>query len=439
MKKKCMKVIILGLIFCFLMAGCGHADMEPGEMAANNLNDPEQAEEAAEAEQAETEHMEAEQTEREQEAESERDRTELKSTAELSPGQADAAAGLSPEQTDAYEQMALYIQEGFRVYRITENYQAYFGPIEKLEEESFVCDILLEGADILWSERIAYTLEGSGWYTFSGQYEPVFSKDFSRATKEDSDWAMELKENYQYKVPITERMDMPTAVHYYSEGGPVERDGWKSIPFGEKSSGYGYYIQPNLYTYQDERLDIDIVIEYPQISLSDDAAEERANEILRNAFFYGYDIDGEDRLISERKVCTSICRTYLITREDERYLSMRIYEDNYTRGANHPNEWETGITIDLQTGEALRLEDVTGKDRTVGSLLESGAFAVLVSWEGESTQDWINRMDRTEGEPLSDFDPYFYLTDDGIGLITFAGRYYNCLEASFEALGIDGI
>lgn len=44
-----------------------------------------------------------------------------------------------------------------------------------------------------------------------------------------------------------------------------------------------------------------------------------------------------------------------------------------------------------------------------------------------------------EEEPLSEYDSCFYLTENGLGIITFAGRYYNCLEASFEDLGIEGI
>ncbi len=66
--------------------------------------------------------------------------------------------GLSAEESDAYEQMALYIQEGFRIYGIEDVYQAYFGPIEE-EEELFSCDILLEGEGELWSEYISYTMD----------------------------------------------------------------------------------------------------------------------------------------------------------------------------------------------------------------------------------------------------------------------------------------
>lgn len=47
-----------------------------------------------------------------------------------------AAPELSAGETDAYEQMSLYIQEGFRIYGIEDAYQAYFGAVER-EEEKF--------------------------------------------------------------------------------------------------------------------------------------------------------------------------------------------------------------------------------------------------------------------------------------------------------------
>lgn len=354
------------------------------------------------------------------------------------PGE--AAPGLSAEESDAYEQMAFYIQEGFRIYGIDEAYQAYFGPIEE-EEELFSCDILLEGENDLWSESVSYTVdEENDWYKFSGQHEPLFSGDSSWMLREDDSFVTDLKENFRYKVRIAGRTDLPASVHYDSEGGPIEKDIWKEIPFRDMASGYGYYVRPVLYIYQDERLDIDITIEYPEISLSDGAdaeLEERINEAVRDAFFYGY--FSEDRLHPETNIYTSIGRTYSVTREDERYFSVSIYEGNYARGANHPNEWERGFTVDLRTGEVVHLEDVVGKEQSVRSLLESGVFESLLSWEGESTQDWIDGLYMEEEEQLSEYDSYFYLTEDGLGIITFQGRYYNCLEASFEDLGIEGI
>ena len=224
------------------------------------------------------------------------------------------ASKLSAEQTDVYEQMALYIQEGFRTYGIEESYQAYFGPIEELDG-TFFCDILLEGTDVFWSEYIAYTVEeDSGWYTFEGQYEPVFSGVYFWELDEDSEYVINLQKNYEYKVQIAQKEDLSGAVHYYGEGGPVERDDWKFVPFADTETDYDYYVQPYLYTYQDERMDIDIVIEYPQIWLSDEAVEKRINEVLKKAFFYGYYTDGEETLLPAQKEYTSIGRTYLITR-----------------------------------------------------------------------------------------------------------------------------
>lgn len=424
MKKRFLVFLILGMFSGLAISGCSNTDNRAGE-AIGNVE--EQTEELSEVQIKGSAEEQIEQQPEESVAEQ---------TEESSDDSAEKAAELSAEQIDAYEQMALYIQEGFRIYGIEDVYQAYFGPIEE-EGEYFSCDILLEGEGELWSEFISYTVdEETAWYTFAGQDERIFSKDSLWTVDEDSSFAADLKENYMYKVQIAGKADLAGAIHYFSEGGPVERDGRKEIPFRESASGCGYYVYPMLYAYQDERLDIDIIIEYPWISLADDELEKTVNEALKKAFFYGYYSD--DRLYPEKELYTSICRTYSITREDENYFSVRIYEYNDTRGANHPNEWEQGITIDLQTGESLRLEDVVGKEQSIQALLDSGAFESLLSWEGESTEDWIGRL-HAEGDKLSDYDPYFYLLDDGIGLVTFSGRYYNCLEAKFDDLGIAGL
>lgn len=406
--RKAVELFVLCIFAGVFTVGCGSAENRSGENAIDNME--EQTEGSVGAQAAETEKV------------------------------AEAAPGLSAEEADAYEQMALYIQEGFRIYGIEEAYQAYFGPIEE-EKGLFSCDILLEGEGELWSEYISYTMDAENvWYTFQGQDEPIFSGDSFWMLREDDSFATDLKENCRYKVRIAGRTDLQASVHYNSEGGPIEKDIWKEVPFRDMVSGYGYYVRPVLYIYQDERLDIDITIEYPEISLSDgsdEKLEERINKAVRDAFFYGY--SSEDSLHPETAIYASIGRTYSVTREDERYFSVRIYEGNYARGANHPNEWEKGFTVDLKTGEAVHMEDVVGEEQSVKSLLESGVFGSLLSWEGESTQDWIDGLDLEEEEPLDKYDSCFYLTKDGIGIITFQGRYYNCLEASFEDLGIEGI
>lgn len=178
---------------------------------------------------------------------------------------------MSAEESDLYEQMALFIQEGFRRYGIEGTYQAYFGPTQE-EEERFSCSILLEGEEELWKEVITYTADAErAWYVFEGEDERILSKD------------------------------------------------------------------PNMSAASDE----------------------------------------------------------------------------------------------------LHLEDVIGKERSVKSLLESGAFESLWSWMGQSTEDWIAELQLEEEEPLSDYDSKYYLTEDGIGFITSAWGCYNCLEAKFQILGME--
>lgn len=339
------------------------------------------------------------------------------------------ATGISAEESDIYQQMALFIQEGFRRYGIEGMYHAYFGPTEE-EEEKFSCSILLEGEEELWKEVITYTADAErAWYVFEGEDERIFSKD-SNMSAASEDFVRDVRENCRYEVSIAGNTDLPFLAHYISEGGPTQRDGQKEIPDRTNS-----YVRPMLYTYQDERLNIDIVVEYPQVSLSDEEQEETVNEELKNAFFH--DDYLENSLFPGSEINTWIDRNYMITREDERYLSMRIYTNAFTRGSAHSGEWERGITIDLQTGEVLHLEDVIGKERSVKSLLESGVFESLWSWMGQSAEDWIAELQLEEEESLSDYDSHFYLTEDGIGFITSAWGCYNCLEAKFEDLGME--
>lgn len=44
--------------------------------------------------------------------------------------QTEGSPAASSELSGAYQQIAMYIQEGFRMYHVEGEYQAYFGPIE---------------------------------------------------------------------------------------------------------------------------------------------------------------------------------------------------------------------------------------------------------------------------------------------------------------------
>ncbi len=350
-----------------------------------------------------------------------------------------------PEQIDAYQQLTLYIQEGFRTYGIEGTYQAYFGEIEG-EDGKYECEILLEGEGKLWSEFISYTYDAkSGWYSFKGQQEGIFTQDSFWVLREDDSFVEEIRKNYVYQTQIAKDLDIVVPIHYDLEKGPVEHDERQIVP---DSEWMGRYVQHYLYTYYDDRMDIYITIEYPQVWLKDDELEERINAALRDAFFYTYYRAEDDKWNPSGEAYTDINRNYVITREDETYFSIRIYEYNSFRGANHPNQWETGITINMQTGEVLKLRDVIGDDWTPLSLLDTGVFQCLWFWKdgNESDEESSERWMQDVREQWENYDRYgsldaldskFYLTQDGLGLITSVSRYYTPIEAKFEDLGVE--
>ena len=417
MMKKAMRYTIFGASFaiCILLAGCGSAGQEETEVI-EIVSDT---------------------------AESSEEEVLLESETTVQDVHENDFAGLSPEQIDAYQQLTLYIQEGFRTYGIEGTYQAYFGEI-KGGDGKYNCEILLEGEGELWGEGISYTYDAqSGWYYFKGQWEGVFSKDSFWALRENGSFVEEIRKNYVYQTQIAKNLDIAVPIHYDSENGPIEHDEWQIVPDSEWAGGY---VKPYLYTYYDDRMDIYITIEYPQVSLKDLEEMKRINAALRDAFFYTYGTE-EKEWNPGGEAYTEINRNYVITRADETYFSMRIYEYNSFRAANHPNEWETGITINMQTGEVLHLRDVIGDDWTPLSLLDTGAFQCLWLWKGDESDEesgewWLQNV-REQWEnydrygSLDALDSDFYLTQDGLGLITSFSRSYTLIEAKFADLGVE--
>lgn len=359
----------------------------------------------------------------------------------------------SPSEEDVflYEQAALYIQDGLREYGIEGDWEAYFAPVD-----GKFLDIALVNGDRRWYEHLSYTYdEDADWYIFEGQYEPIFTgqdaNDFH--FRSDSDEIDEVLGNYDYVIEIGQYTEIPVPRRYSGENGWVEHDTVFNFGLHENDAELSYNLTAHLYTYYDERMDVDITIQYPQLSAygtdMEDEVRDSINAILKKAFFYNYEWEEEEKekgLQPRGEMYTCIEREFLVTRQDNDYLSMRIYEYNDVRGANHPNEWENGITIDMHTGKLLTLEDVVGEKWTMDKLLESGKFTALWVWEQgnasneEASQAWIDDVLDYVREygytALSEWDSDFYITDTSLGLITSYFRYYTNIEAKFSALGI---
>ncbi len=379
------------------------------------------------------------------------------------------------EPSEPYQQMLLYIREGLYQHGVEGTYQAYFSAVEDECDgyywrgrdwdaygDAHFCEVLLEENGNYWSESVVYTYDAeTGWYMFYGQYEPVLVGDPLSVMTAENDYVLDVMDNHVYTCQISGKMNLPFPMKYISENAPVEDDKYIDIPFSEAWRGasgaseedrLSYGVYPRLYTYVDNRLDMYITIIYPEISLSgtyDDAEKQKMeddiNKLIKSAFFYGCGVDDSKLFNPREEIYGNIQRNYIITRRDENYFSIRIYEGSYYRGANHPNEWETAITLDMHSGRLLNLGDVAGGERTIGDLFGTGAFRCMWYWRDGNeevipekyNEDYLARY-KESTKKCSEYGSDFYITDRALGLITTESRYYTNVEADFADLGISG-
>ena len=348
----------------------------------------------------------------------------------------EAAREYEPTEYEAlFQQELLFLQQGFRQHGIEGNYTVYFAQPDEQPEWTCYQDILLEGEEGFWYERLSYKYdENQNWYTFCGQYEPVLTKDM--LTKDifyashNDEWVETFKDDAIYQAELSAGTDLQAPLRFDIPSGPVIHDDRR------EEGNWGEDLYTYVYVYQDDRLGVTAEIEYPQYSLYADELPkvEEINQRIKEAFFYGYRLDNEE-WDPAGEMYGYIYRNYEIMRADDRYLSVCIYEYNDFRGANHPNEWKFGMTIDLETGELLTLKDVIGSERTVEELTDTGAFHCLQIWkDGDMPPEMMEEArKRVDADDTDDF----YLTPDKLGLTSSVARDYICMEAPLSEIGLE--
>ena len=351
----------------------------------------------------------------------------------------EAAREYEPTEYEAlFQQELLFLQQGFRQHDIEGSYTVYFVQPEEQSEQLCYQDMLLEGEEGFWHERLSYTYDkNQDWYTFFGEYEPVLTKNIFYTS--DNDKGVEaFKGDAIYQAELSAGTDLEAPLRFDIPSGPVIYDDRRA------EGNWGEDLYTYVYVYQDDRLGVTVEIEYPQYSLYADELPkvEEINQRIKEAFFYGYGIDNKE-WDPAGEIYGDIYRNCEIMRADDRYFSVCSYEYNSFRGANHPNEWKSGMTIDLETGELLTLSDVIGPERTVEELTDTGAFHCLQIWrDGDMSPEMMEEADRKQVEEAgkwvdADDTDDFYLTPDKLGLTSSVARYYVCMEASLSEIGLE--
>lgn len=340
------------------------------------------------------------------------------------------------EYTELFLQELLFVQQGFRQHDIEERYMIYFAEPEQSVDGLYCQDMLLEGEDQCYKEIISYTYDqNTNWYTFEGEFEPALVKETLFLLSDEE--AEEFKNAAVYQTELSAKSDIDAAIRFDIPSGPVVYDQIRDEGNWGDSSLYTC-----VYVYQDERMGVDVEIEYPQYSIyADEIPEvEEVNQRIREAFFYGY--GGAEEWSPAECMNANINRNCEITRADDSILSLCIYESNYFRGAIHPNTWKFGMTIDLKTGKLLTLRDIIGTDRTAKELTDTGAFHCLQIWrDGEMTPEMLQERDKEQVEEAVEWvneagTDDFYLTPDKLGLTSHIARYYVCMEAPLSEIGL---
>ncbi|MBD5532972.1 MAG: hypothetical protein HDQ98_12390 [Lachnospiraceae bacterium] len=341
--------------------------------------------------------------------------------------EADAWEELPEEQRALFRQELLFLQQGFRQHDIQGSYTVYFAQPSEWKDQPFQ-KMLLEGEEGLWYESFTYNYDPErDWYTFSGEYEPVLTKNDSYLAKDDED-AQEFRTVSVYQAELSAEMNLEAPLRFDIPSGPVV---YEDLRIDENAD----YLDMYIYVYKDERMGVTVTVEYPQYSVYTPGLEDvkKINQCIREAFFLWN---------PEELMHCYLYRNCEITRRDDSYLSACIYADNTFHYAAHPSTWKYGMTIDLTTGQALTLRDVIGPDRTVQELTGTGAFHSFPIWmDGYMSPEEMEEADRRQVEEASqwvdvDATDDFYLTPDKLGLTSSVSRYYVCMEAPFAEIGL---
>ena len=334
-------------------------------------------------------------------------------------------------QKDVFEQITLFIQEGFRTYGIEGSYMAYFDEIEGTITEG-ACAILLIGDTTLWKEALSFSYdEQQDRYTFKGEWEPILTGYDNWQLKETDDFFVQIYENknYAYKTMISTMKQFEIPTRYEAGNGPITYSTFLSVDH-DNESGNNYYVHPMVYSYLDDRLEVYAAVEYPQIGCEDEKLEQTINNHIREAFLT--DIGKED-------MYTDIYGQYRIKRADDLYFSFSFYTYYNTQWGAHPSDGSTTLTINMQTGEVVTLEDFVGEDWTVETLLSNNAFVWNIPLSDERPEGWKEEVLRSsiDDECLADYNNKFYLTEDSLCILLHDYEDYFSIEAKLSDLGLE--
>lgn len=315
-----------------------------------------------------------------------------------------------PENAALYRQLALYIRQGLVDYKKPGAYTLSFGPVDYLD----TCEVKVarsDGSFAVGNYSISYD-PTRDWYAITSQDEIFLSEDgdFEVGGYEPEEILYTRTIDTETQPEELPRFDAPPV--------PAETTLWRNFTPLELE---GSQFHTETYQYIDGRLEMNLLVDFPQLHPYDATESELAlNALLADAAIGRR----EDYLSANGTVDVS----YQITREDEEILSVRFYTYINYRRAAHPSDWNWGVTVDRETGKRLSLYDVLDWDGDGDALLKN------YNWTSGGVYELF---DLQQAGLYNDYDGHiddFYLTDDTLGLVVNYGRYSYMVETPLKNL-----
>ena len=173
--------------------------------------------------------------------------------------------------------------------------------------------------------------------------------------------------------------------------------------------------------------DIEIVIEYPQLSqLEDISIEDKVNEIIKGAalepYYYYLERDGDfDN--------TSWPVEYTIVYDTGNILSVMFEGYVYTKGSAHGTNWVYTVNINMNTGERITIDELFNE-----SFKEKITLDVFYLEIQDDSRDFIEEIMITHKDDFIDSHDNFYFGVEKFYIILpiMSGRH--SFEASYDDL-----
>lgn len=366
-----MKPLLLALLLCGLLTGCGKAPAEsaspPGSVPHSNLG-------------------------------------------ETPPSN-------QPPGEDCYLQLAAYIQEGMRIYGLDQEITLYFAPWEA-SSDCYLAEVgvdLENGESAIANYAVSYDGE---YYAFRSLSEPFL---LSHGPFYEKDAYVRVSGGSDFTLALSRDVALHVIPRYVPVPGPTS---------GTAQYTFGHDRNPARQTdyYIDQRMGIQILIDYPTVY---DGADTRISELVRQAAYHGLtmveladapntDVEIDYRITRDDDFYFSVLFIFYGYSRGSAHPAIYEYAVNIDRTTKQI----------LSLSDVLTYQN----DEELVKLITSGAFPELEQSKGPDTPSVSYFADEYVQYDSSDHTDDFYLTEDSLCLPFSIMNWCTILEAPYAAL-----